>query len=90
VAFVGGGDRFFLQSQSAESINIKQNGDRLGLEFVSKAGQPFELEQAAVSGAIFVRSDAVLGDLVSVRFFCGGRSSLESQGDRIKNQTLGE
>jgi hypothetical protein len=35
---------------------MKISSDRLDLSFVSKAAQPFGLEQTVVSGGVFVRS----------------------------------
>jgi hypothetical protein len=57
---------FPSQNQSAESIIIGQDGDRLGLAFASKAERPFGLMQAAGFGGILLRSYvlAVKGDQV--------------------------
>jgi hypothetical protein len=73
------------QSQSAEQISIKQNGDRLGLAFVSKAVQPLGLEQGAVAIVISARSDmqrrAITfrdGGFVGGRLYCPFRASHQS------------
>jgi hypothetical protein len=72
--FLWGAIAFPSQSQSAEYIHIKQNGDRLSLASVSKAERPFGLEQAAVSGVILLRSYVLVvqGDRVSARCFLWG------------------
>jgi hypothetical protein len=62
-------------------------GDLLGLAFVSKAKQPFELVQAAGSGVILLRTYVLVvqGDSYAPRV----HRWIESQGDQIQNQTLG-
>jgi hypothetical protein len=65
---------FPSQNQSADSIIIGQDGDRLGLAFVSKAVRPFGLVQAAVCGVILLGSYilVVKGDHISARWFLWG------------------
>jgi hypothetical protein len=62
---------FPSQNQLAESIIIGQDGDRLGLAFVSKAERLFRLVQAVVSGVVLLRSYVLVeeGDLVLARWF---------------------
>jgi hypothetical protein len=64
--------------ESAEYIHIKQNGDRLGLAFVSKTERPLGFGQAAVPGVIA---------FAIICLGCGGRSHFSAVvfvgGDRV-------